>query len=158
MPNYAALKAEISLPKYAGMKDDQIAAALAAPVDVVRPFPLGAAITIASLSANFSWPRILQRARGTAELPPKTAADFAVMCAQNIGSQPASTMMDPANESAWATFLGGLTALEAVGDLSADDVAAIKNLATITTTLAATFGLETHHELEQEIAAARLWE
>ena len=97
-----------------------------------QAFTLHPAKIVALTSANFSWAKIAQRAQQTAAIPPVTATDGAILAARTITSMSDTQTIDPSVPGSWAAWLGGLAALQAVGDLSAADVAAINALPTVT--------------------------
>lgn len=158
MPDYAAIKAELARPEIATATDADIAASWRQSISLRAAFPFRDARNIAQVSANFSWPRIEARAGMAVTLPPVTAGDMAVLAAKNAVATDPNTMIDPNNAGAWAAFVGALGVLEAAGDLTTDEVAAMSALGTVQTTRAAQLGLHDDvHDIEQEIAAARIW-
>lgn len=134
--DYAALKAEIALPAYAGMTDAQIAAALVAPLALTgQPFAWGAAKRVAQVSG--AWGKIIKRAQ---LVPSGAPGDEAIYAAANAVSMDDAQAMDPAETSGWAAFQSGIGALQTAGDLSAADVAALAALGNQATTRAAQIG------------------
>ena len=136
MWTYAALKAAIAALSPAPAAGDYAGAAAALNAQTVtltgQAFTVGAAKLVAQTSGNMSWARVLQRAQGTATVPPATTMDMAILAARTIVSMPDAQLVNPAAGSGWAAWLAGLTALQAVGDLTAADVAAIDALASVT--------------------------
>ena len=135
MSTYAQIKQAIAaLPAPVPTDPSAVAAALNAQTVAMQnqPFPLSAARLIARQSASGDWARIVTRARMTANLPPTTAADMAILAAINVCAGGDSDVIDPANTATWTAWQEGVGALEASGDLSAATVAAIAALTTMT--------------------------
>ena len=127
--DYAALKAWLA-DQPAGQTDAQLAAALVAPsITVQVPVSWQQVRVVAQESPNMSWARITVRAEQTPALPPVTPLDAAILVARNAVSMADSQSVDPAKSAQWTAFQNGLTALQAQGDLTAADVAAIVALA-----------------------------
>ena len=97
---------------------------------VGQPFKWGRAKSIAQTSPNASWARIEVRARSTPAIPPAGIVDGAILTAINAVSMDVDQIIYPADAASWGALLRGLGALQAVGDLTAADVAAIAALPT----------------------------
>lgn len=97
-----------------------------------QPFMLSQARMMARLSMTGDWARIVTRSRMTANLPPTTVADMAILAAINVCAGGDTDVIDPSNSAAWAVWQAGMAALEASGDLSAATVAEISALTTVT--------------------------
>jgi hypothetical protein len=118
----------------AGTSDEAAASSLAAQTTTLEGqlFTVHQAKLVALSSENGSWARVVLRARGTATIPPASATDFAVIAAITITETAETQVVDPTVASDWGAWQAGLSALSAVGDLTAADVAAINALASPT--------------------------
>ena len=94
---------------------------------------LSAAKRIARMAATGDWGRVMARSDQVPNLPPTTATDAAILAAKNVTSMPDTDQIDPTNAGEWATFQNGLSALQAIGDLSAATVTAIGALTSLVT-------------------------
>ena len=132
---YAALKGALATLSPAPAQGDFAGAATALNAQTKtaagQAFTVHAAKLVAQTSGNMSWARILQRAEATAAIPPATAADGAILAARTIASMDDAQMVDPSS-AGYSAWQAGLSALQAVGDLTAADVAAINALASVT--------------------------
>jgi hypothetical protein len=133
--DYLALAADAALPEYAGLSDDALAEALR-PVTVSvsgQPFLWAQAKVVTQKSPNFSWSRIVVRARMTPAMPPATSLDRAILAAINAVNMDDARQIDPNDAASWAAMQAGLGALQGEGDLTLDDVAAINALTSVIT-------------------------
>lgn len=131
--SYADLAAAVAaLPE--GTSDADAAAALAGQQDTRtgQPFTVHAAKIVAVSSPNMSWARIVQRSKQTAAIPPASQHDVAILAAITIAAMSEDQVIDPGLTAGWAAWQGGIAALQAVGDLTAEDVAALNALTTTT--------------------------
>ena len=154
MTDYATLRAW-DLARPANESDADRVAALTAPITIKRAFSWQDAIVIAQTSHNYSWSRILQRARQVATLPPVSMTDFAILAAGTAASISPERLIDPADDAAWGKFKAGLVPLLAVGDLTQEDINNLMALGENVTTQAAVFGFGENHDMMQELLAAR---
>lgn len=67
----------------------------------------------------------------TPAMPPATVADGAILAAVNAVAMNEAWVIDPSVAVPWSAMQNGLGALQAVGDLTASDVAAITALTTV---------------------------
>lgn len=121
MPNYPALKVAIAALSPMPSGYTAIAAALNAQTTTTTvPFAWKTAKLITQLSG--SWSKVVLRAR----LSDASTANIAAINAYEMADD---TEFHPENPTAMSTLAGGLAALQAVGDITAADVAAIQALA-----------------------------
>ena len=153
--DYAALKAELALPKYGGMTDAQIAAALVAEtVTTAQDAPISAVegymLTRGIIAAADAW--------AAANPSDKTGVLGAIRSLEGLMASPrlqAVTMTDPATAGAVQQMLGSMTQ---AGIMTETQMSEILALGSSTTTRAVQLGLYADTlDIEQEIAAARIW-
>lgn len=124
---YTQLKAAIATLSPTPVGPAAIAAVLNAQTVTLaaQPITWGPVKLLARTSATGDWSRIVARSRMTPALPPASTLDAAILAAINATEGMDNDVIDPGNAAAWATFQGGMAALEATGDIAAATVAAI---------------------------------
>lgn len=148
--DYAGLKAEIALPAYAGMSDDQIAAALTAnTVTVYQDVPIGKVVGYLAIVGKL--PSITGYA-GSDVATKIAAAEFTALA--TAPSVTAFQCSDPATFAAVQSFL---TTFVSSNLISSDDESVLLGYAQSMTSRAAQLGFGPHCDMTQEIAAARKW-
>jgi hypothetical protein len=93
------------------------------------PFQWLAAKVLARTAPTGDWARIVARSRQTPTLPPVTPTDAAILAAINATESGDTDLIDPGSTATWAAFQGGISALEASGDLASATASAILALA-----------------------------
>jgi hypothetical protein len=154
-PNYAALKAQIALPQYAGMTTDQLEAALQSPVSVPVDVPVG------SVEGYLRTNMLLGGMQRFVASPP-TGAPAALVegLTELLGlilSPHVETvqMTNPAVSTAVAAVLGGAVA---AGLMSAQNETDLLAMGSVSLTAAEQCGLLPGvHDITQELAAAAIW-
>lgn len=158
MTDYAGLKAEIALPEYTGMTDTQIAASLTAPINAPVDADAQAARDILMRSTTYDWGRIVVRSN----MPLTGTDDDVILAAINLvqafqGGMTQAVLRTSQPEDL-AKLEADMEALEAAGDVSLESSDNILALTTAETTRANQLGFDPAiHDMEQEIAAARIW-
>lgn len=151
--DYAALKAEIALPAYAGMSDAAIAAALnAATVDIVRKVPTWEARALLLATGEWGAIKLLSRQSPTMGTPEAQAVAVAIT---TIDSMTETTVLDADQADAFAAMQTMVGVLQAAGVLSAGTGAAMLALRNTKTSRAAQLGLGPVRP--GDVAAARVY-
>lgn len=155
MVDYQALKAEVALAKYAGQTDAQIAAAL-----VTEAVAVTVDVPIGSVGGYMLARGITAAADAWAAAHPDDATGVlvAIRSLEGLLSSPHLTtveMTSPAIAAAVTAMLAGMATAGIMTDAQRVEILA---LASSSTTRAAQLGLDTDiHDIEQELAAARIW-
>ena len=155
MPDYAGLKAEIALPKYAGMDDPTIAADLEATISMPVDVPVGSV-------EGYMRSRMLLGGMQRFVAAPPIGAPAALIegLTELLGMVlsphvSAVAMTDPTVNAAVNAVLG---AAVSVGLMSAQNEADLLAMGVVSTTRAQQLGMTPDvHDVEQEMLAARIW-
>lgn len=131
---YPALKAAVAALSPVAATDAAAAAAINAQTTTLaaQDFPASAARDV--LLTAMEWPHVVLRARGTPSgVTPPSSSDQAIAAAIAATELAAGSVVVRASQAAsWTAFSNAMSALEAVGDISAASVAAIGALRTPT--------------------------
>ena len=147
--DYAALKAEIALPAYDGLTDDQIATALNAPLEAYRDVP--AANVRAALVECNAWAAVLKCSRAN-------ALDDAWAAAKQIddGQRDPPQVFQLSRAATRAVYSAQVGHLVEAGVLTLDQRNIMAALCRVTTTRAAQLGWA-RALYPSDVAAARIY-
>ena len=157
MTDYAGLKEEIAKPEYDGMSDADIATALTTQAAVTVDANALTARDILMRSATYDWSRVVARSQLPLSNDPNPDL---ILSAINFTQafQTGQTVLRTSNPEDFAKLQTDLAALQTAGDVSEESAAAVVALTRGTISRAQQLGFDPMiHDMEQEIAAARIW-
>lgn len=136
MTDYTALKAKYATISPAPSNGPSALAAIntinTVTVQIAAaPYEFQSVLSI--LQKSGSWARIVARSRQTPALPPATPTDAAILAAINATEMQPTETIDPADTVTMSALNAGISALEAIGDVTAADVTAVQALASVAT-------------------------
>lgn len=153
--DYAALRAEIALSKYGGMTDAQIATAVTA-----ETVTTAQDVAISAVGGYMLARGIIAKADAWAAANPADTSGVlvAIRSLEGLMASPHLTVVEMSNPDIAAAVQQMIGGMAAAGIMTSAQQTEILAMAQINTTRAAQLGLDTDiHDIEQEIAAARIW-